>query len=364
VVYKMTKLKVDKSAIEHNLAQIKKCVGNDVAIMPIIKSNAYGAGLKLVGELVKDYPFVGVANVNEAKSLLGIISPEKIFILYQPSFDDIGAIAEFSFTIAVCEVEFLEKLNDSIPKTIDVHLSLDTGLGSTGINCTDVQKFCEQAKSFNNINVKGAFSQFGAHESLDPVDIKFTDNQVEKFDKAVTIIESILEKLDYKHISCSGAVITRPNDYKDMVRVGCLIYGIYPQDFFKEHIDLKPVFSLSTKITGIKELNKGDMVGYRHAGSFKATKPAKIATIPIGYADGLTRKICDDGYFIVNGKKAKVISISMNICNIDVTGIKANLGDEVTIIDNKNITLENVAEWCDLGFDELMTHFGIGLERV
>jgi len=348
-------IQIDKAAVKYNLAQIQKCVGKDVIVMPVIKANAYGMGIEEFGKIVKDSQFLGVANVKEAKRLVGISTSQKIFILYQPLISEIPEIVKHGFTTAVCEIEFLEKLNKAATGKINVHLSIDSGLGVLGIACEDVAWFYQKSKTLCNINIEGAFSQFAAHESLDPADIEFSNAQVASFHKALDGIA-----LKYKHISCSAAIITRPSDYLDMVRVGCLMYGIYPQEFFKNHIHVKPVFKISCNVIAIKQLCPGDLIGYRHAGSFKASRDTKVATLSCGYADGLTRSICNGGYFIVNGQKAPVISISMNIVNIDITDIKGDikLGDEVFIVDNQVTNIETLADWCGVGFDELLTRLG------
>jgi len=344
---------VDAGAVKYNLAQIQKLVGKDVLVMPVIKANAYGMGIEFFAELLKDSKFLGVADVNEAIQIANIVEPHKIFILYQPPMDAVGEIAKYGFTTAVCEMDFLKSLNKAATKPINVHMSIDTGLGVLGIQPGEVAGFYNAAQAFKNINIGGAFSQFAAHESLDPADINFSNSQVTQFHNATKGLD-----LKYKHISCSAAIITRPDDNMDLVRVGCLLYGIYPQDFFKKHINVKPVCKISCQIIAIKDLELGDMVGYRHAGSFKAKHKTTNATVNIGYAQGLTRSICDKGYFIVNGQRAPIISISMNICNIDITNIKGNvkLGDEVLIVDNKMTSIEDLADWCGVGFDELLTH--------
>lgn len=364
----MTKIYIDIDAIKYNLEQIKEKVG-DVAIMPIIKANAYGAGLELVGGHLIGFPFLGVVNVSEAKRLRKV-NPTNAFILYQPAMQDIPQIVDSNYTIAVSEIDFLIELNKIAKNKISVHLSLDTGLGVGGLSPDMVEKFCAEVKKLKNISVKGAFTQFSAHESLDPDDIAYTNAQVEKFKSAVAAIEKTLGKLEYTHTSCSAAIITRPNEYFDLVRPGCLIHGIYPQPYFRDFINLKPVMSLCSTILSIKSMKASEPIGYARPdlGNGRAStleQDSIVATVAIGYADGLSRSIVKDGYVIVNGQKAKIISISMNALVIDITGIKGTvkIGDEVGLFDNHLITLDEISDWCGKGFDEFISGLDSNLTR-
>ena len=359
------KLYVDTNAIKYNLEQIQKKVGKDVLVMPVIKAKAYGAGFETITEHIKNFPFIGVTDVSEADKIKEIAPDANVFILYQPSLQDIPQIINKNLTIAVSEIDFLVSLNKAAETKIDVHVSLDTGLGVSGVRKDDLSKFCQIVGSLENIWVKGAFTQLSTHESLEESDMAYTQTQVDEFKQAVEILGQTFGVL-LKHINCSVAILTRPQDNLDMVRIGALVHGIYPQGGrFKDLIDLKPVMRLASIITSIRKLKKGSALGYGR--SVILERDSIVATVNAGYSNGIAKVFGrNGGHVVVNKQCAPVIgNLCMNITTIDITDIKGkiSIGDEVQIFDNDIIKLEQTSNWCNKGWNEFLTGLA-GVQRI
>jgi alanine racemase len=319
--YCVNQLVVDTAAIKFNLQQIKNIVGKKVEVMPVIKANAFGCGLDIVAPLLKDYKFIGVADINEAIIVKKYCLCANIFILYQPLISDIPQIIENNFHISVCELDFAVALNNAADKPINIHLSIDTGLGTTGIVKSSFEHYFNEIAELKNIKVKGIFSQFSSTESEQAEDIDFTDRQIENFEYAIKIAEKYCGKIPYKHLSNSSGIFNEKKPFYNMVRPGYMIYGYYPEEFFKRYIELKPCMSVTTKIIAIGDIKAGEYIGYNRC--YKVENDMTVATLPIGYAHGIDRHMANNGCFVVGKQKAPIIgSICMNLTTVDITGIK------------------------------------------
>jgi len=364
-MFKPSKLYVDTNAIKYNLDQIQKDIGKDIEIMPVLKSNAYGIGIESVSGVIKNYNIVGVANIAEAMELKKYYK-NKIFIMYQPSIEDIPIICDNNFEISVSNnIEFLKKLNKQANNKIKIHINVETGSGILGVQLNKLKDFCKNIKELENIMVNGIFMHYSCSESLEQDDIIFSNNQSEKFQKAIAIAEEELGKIKYKHAGCSSATFSQPSTRYNLVRMGLLMYGYGNLPHLTGYIDIKPCLKFTTKILQIETFPEGACFGYGR--TFKAKSEIKVATIAAGYAEGIHRKMSNNGYVVINGKKAPIIGrVCMNLTMIDITNIDGdiNCGDEVIIFDNENIKINEVAKNSETNIAECMMHIGKTVERV
>lgn len=353
-----TIMEVNIDKFNKNINKIKKHVGNKI-LMPIIKANAYGTYINKNIDIINKFDIVAVAIVDEAIELRKLGYKNEIFILNQPYFEEIENIIKYNITIGISDNIFLEEIL-KIKKNIKVHLEIETGMNRTGIKIENLKEFVDKIKHKQNIIVEGCYT----HLSSADYDKNYTNKQLEIFRESVKIIKDNFDTIKYIHSSASNGLINYSDDISNMVRPGIIMYGYESFKTAKEKIDVEPICKLKTKITFIKEVSKDTSIGYSR--KYITENNMKIATIPIGYADGFRRCLLNVGEVIINGKKAKVVgNICMDSCMIDVTNIEnVKVGDDVYIWDNKNITLEEIAEKCNTINYEILSTISYRVPRV
>lgn len=333
-------MEIDINDFKQNIIKIKEFVGNKVTIMPIIKANGYGTYINENLDLIKDFEIIGVATVDEGVKIRTLGFKNQIFILNQPTIEEIHQIVKNNLIIGICSEEFLKYISNLSHK-FRVHLEIETGMGRTGIYFSKIDNFLKNIGK--NISIEGIYT----HLSSADIDEEYTNKQIEIFKLAVEKIEGKLGKIKYKHISSSNGIVNFKDSYFNMVRPGLSIYGYKSEDKLYEKLDVKPIAKLKSKISFIKEVEKGSSISYSR--TFIAYKKMKIATVTIGYADGIRRSLSNIGNVVINGKKARIIgNVCMDSFMIDITDIdNVKEGDYVYIWDNKNITLEEIAKQCN-----------------
>ena len=351
-------MEIDLNAFEYNIRKIQEYVGKDVKIIPVIKANGYGTYINKCIDLINKFEIVALATIDEGKELRQLGYKNEIFILNQPYKDEIEKIDKYKLTIGVSSNNFIEALG-SFNSNFNVHVEIGTGMGRTGINPKRVKKFINTIKNYDNIKIDGIYT----HLSSADIDIEYTEKQLSSFNIAVFKAKEILEDLKYIHASASNGILNFKDSYYNAVRPGMIMYGYKTCNDTFNKINLKPVSKLKSKIILVKKVEKNTSIGYSR--SYITTKDTDVATVPMGYADGLRRNLSNKGYVIINGKKAPIIgNICMDSFMVDVTGLDANEGDNVYIWDNENITLDEVAEMCDTINYEIISTISYRVPRV
>ncbi len=352
-----TIMEIDLNALNHNINEIKKFIGTK-EIMPIIKANAYGTYINKNLSVIKDFKIVGVATVSEGKELREVGFQHEIFILNQPSIEELETILNYNLTIGISSLEFIEEVISRKEK-IKIHLEIETGMSRTGIVLEDIPHFLDLVIT-NNIEVEGIYT----HLSSADTDEDYTTVQLATFNQAVSMIKSKIPSLKYIHSLASNGIIHYLSNDTNLVRPGIILYGYPSSEESTNKINLKPISKLKTKVTFLKTVPKNTAISYSK--TYITDKETKIATIPIGYADGLRRCLSNKGEVIINNKKCKIIgNICMDSCMVDVTDIKdLKVGDEVYIWDNKNITVEEIAKKCNTINYEILSTISNRVPRV
>lgn len=338
---RMTILEVDINKFNKNIDNIKKYVGNK-KIMPVIKANGYGTYINKNLEVINKFDIVAVAIIDEAIELRNLGYNKEIFVL-NPSFvDDIDDIIKYNITVGLSEKKFLKELK-KINEKIKVHLEIETGMNRTGINLEELDEFIDEVNKNKNIIVEGIYT----HLSSADYDEGYTKEQLDKFKISVDIIKKKINTIKYIHSSASNGLLNYNDNISNLVRPGIIMYGHESFDKCKDKIDIYPICKLKTKIVFIKDVKKETSIGYSR--KFITKKSMKIATIPIGYADGLRRDLFEKGEVVINNKKCKIVgNICMDSCMVDVSDIEnVYVGMDVYIFDNDIITLEELARKCN-----------------
>lgn len=338
-VTRPTIMEIDLNAFEHNVNEIQKYVGDNVKIMPILKANAYGTQVNTLLNVINKFDIVGVAFVDEGVTLREIGYKKEIFILNQPYENEIENIIRYNLTIGISSSSFVDELGKS-SNDFFVHIEIGTGMGRTGINPYKVKAYIEKIKEYNNIKIEGIYT----HLSSADIDEEYTEKQLHSFEVAINEANEMSVDFKYIHAGASNGIINFKNSHYNLVRPGIILYGYKAAEDTYDRINIKPVAKLKSKITLLKTVKENTSIGYGR--SFITTRETKIATIPIGYADGYMRSNSNKGYVLINGKKAPVIgNVCMDGIMADVTDLEdVKLWDDVYIWDNDNITVEEIAE--------------------
>lgn len=353
-----TIMEVDIEKLNYNISEIQKYVGNK-KIMPIVKANAYGTYINKRVDILNNFNIIAVAIVDEAIEIRKLGYDKDIFILNQPAMEDIPDILEYNLTIGLSSVEFLEELTN-IQNEIKVHIEIETGMNRTGVQIDKLQQYIAKLKQNNNIIVEGVYT----HLSSADYDVDYTTKQLKNFKQAVEIVKGEYKELKYIHSQASSGFLNYSDDVSNLVRTGIVMYGFKPFENVKEKIDIKPICKLKSKITFIKDVEEGESVSYSRR--YKADKKRKIATIPIGYADGFRRELTNIGEVVINNEKANVVgTVCMDSFMVDVTDMEnVEVGTEVYIWDNDKITVEEIAKRCNTINYEILTDISYRVPRI
>lgn len=331
-----TQLIVNINSIESNIRKIKEYLP-DTKIMPIVKANGYGTFLNHCPDILNEFEYVGVALLDEAIELRKNGYKNKVLILYPLSQEEFEESKRYDFILNGSNIF---DICDS-KREVQVHTEIETGMGRTGIQEKDIDKYIINLKKHKNIQIDGLFTHLSTNS-----DEKFSLKQIDLFNKSIEEFKSNGINPNNIHLSSSGGLkYHNPNLY-NMVRIGLLIYGYYPNNNLKGILDLEPSMVLKSNISYLKTIEKGDTVGYNQ--NFTAEKKTNVATIPFGFADGLLTLETGEPYVIVNGQKAKIIGICMDNMMLDVTNIEdVKVGQEVYIWDNDKLDIDEVGKWCN-----------------
>ncbi len=353
-----TVMEVDKKEYLNNINKIKEFIGNK-EILPVIKANGYGTHINKELDILNMFNIVGVAIVDEGVNIREIGYKKEILILNQPDISEIDEIIENDLIIGLSSKEFLNELVKWKEK-VKVHLEIETGMNRTGIKPDEIDDFISIIKKHKNITVEGIYT----HLSSADIDKEYTLKQFNIFNKIVKKIVYEFNTIKYIHSQASNGLLKYDDDCTNLVRAGLIMYGYESFPGAKDIIDFKPICKLKTKITYLKEIEEGESISYSR--KYISNRKMKVATIPIGYADGLRRILLNIGEVVIHNQKAKIIgTICMDSCMIDVTDIKdVKVGDEVYIWDNNIITLDDIAQKCNTINYEIISTISDRVPRI
>ena len=348
-MYHRTYVKIDLDAIEYNIANIRKKIGENKKLLAVVKADAYGHGAVEVSRFLQDKcDFFGVACVDEAMELIDAGITKPILVLGYVSPSEYEMVVKYDIRIPIFTYEIAKALSleaQKQGKTIPFHFCVDTGMSRIGFQVNEENAdMCKRICELDNIEAEGIFSHFA---SADEKDLTKTDRQIERFKSFIAMLESRGVNVEIKHISNSAGIMML-DDCFDMVRSGIVTYGLYPsEDVDKSKLDIKRAMEWKTHISFIKTLEAGREISY--GGTYVTDKPTVIATVPVGYADGYPRCLSNIGSVIVGGRYAKIVGrVCMDQFMIDVTDIdNISIEDEVTLVGaqkGSTLTMEEVAE--------------------
>ena len=304
-------------------------INPDIKVAPVLKSNAYGHGIRLVGDILDEVnaPFLCVDSLYEAfqlRSKTGVKTPILIMGYIHPKS---LSVKRLPFSFAVYDLEHVKVLNE-FQEGAKIHIFVDTGMHREGVGMGDLPGFLKGLEKLKNIEVEGLMSHLADPANPDsPLTIK----QLENFEEAKKIVLGAGFLPKWFHIGGTYGLLNGLTAGCNLVRVGRAVYGIDDKDSKALDLELKPALKHNTKIVQIKNIKKGEKVGY--SGTFTAPKDMKIAILPLGYNDGVDRRLSNKGAVMIGDIECPIIGlVSMNITTIDITVVKEPfLGQEVVV---------------------------------
>ncbi len=336
--------------LAHNMRETRRITNKNSKITAVIKADGYGHGAVAIGKtlLENGADRFAVATLSEAIQLRASFSDIEIMVLgYTPEHlaEDIidNNIIQTIYTLE--QAQEFSKIALLKNKKITVHIKLDTGMNRLGMVYGDetIKTIIGMSK-LEGIYIEGIFTHFA---TADEIDKEYTIQQVEKFNTIIKALEDKGVNIPIKHVSNSASIIDLPQFNFDMVRAGIMLYGLYPsKNVNHDTVKLKEVMCLKAKVSQVKDLEANCGVSYGLI--YKSDKKSRVATLPIGYADGYTRMLTGKAKVFVEGSKVPVIgNICMDQCIIDVTGLDVKMGDEVVLFGGNNmngVSIDNIAD--------------------
>jgi alanine racemase len=339
-----TVAEIDLKALANNFKGIRRKVGNTVRIMGVVKANAYGHGIVEVARYLErqKIDYLGVANPEEGVVLreAGTVSPIHVFTL--PSLLQAPLFREYDLEPTVSserEASSLNRQGEKAAKSIPIHLKIDTGMNRIGVEPGDLKKFLKFMSKLRRLEIKGVYTHFAM---ADVRDKSFSRRQLAGFHEAIEILRKEGVSPDVVHCAGSAGILDLPESYFSMVRPGIMLYGYYPSSETTESVALKPVLSLKSHVSLVKWINPGESVSYGRR--YIAKRKTKIATLPVGYADGYMRSLTGRSSVLIGGKRFLTAgTICMDQLMVDVGSEDVRVGDEAVLIGGQR--REYISAW-------------------
>lgn len=360
---------IDLAALRWNFRQVRKKVGREVKILSVVKADGYGHGARQIAKTLSDAgsDAFAVATLEEGVELrkAGIRAP--ILILAGVYPDQLGEILRYRLTPALYDLETLERFESKLRRrgaSLGFHLKVDTGMGRIGLLASEIDGWLPRLGALKALQFAGLFSHFSYAEAEEK---EHTRHQLATFAGVVERLRQAGLCPPLIHMALSAAIITLPSSYFGMVRPGLILYGVYPSPAMAHRIALRSVLSWKTRVLQVKSLPKGSSVSYGR--TFVTKRESRIATLPVGYADGYHRLLSNRGAVLVRGKRAPIVGrVCMDLTMVDVTDIRGvKQGDEVVLLGKQGrntISADEMAAWAETISYEILTSISARVPRV
>ena len=350
--YSRIKALISLDAVRYNFEQMKNNIKEGTKIIAVIKADAYGHGAVPIASMIQEYDYIwgfATATAQEALQLrrAGIVKPILILgLVFEEYYEE---LIRNDVRMAVCDFDTAKRFHEAalaVGKKGLIHLAADTGM--TRIGFKDNEESLEEIRriyQLENIEIEGLFTHFARADEYDRTPAMV---QLERYVHFSKLLEENGIHIPLHHCSNSAGIIRVPEANMNIVRAGITIYGIYPsEEVEKDIVKLEPVMSLKSHVTFVKEVEPGTQVSY--GGTYTTDHVTKLATIPVGYADGYPRTLSNKGWVLIHGKKAPIRGrVCMDQFMIDVTDIpEIKKGDEVTLLGSdgeENISADTLGD--------------------
>ena len=368
--YYRVQANINLDAIRSNVKLLKGHINKATKLMVIVKANAYGHGAaevsKALDSMVDAY---GVAIIEEAIELRKVGITKPILILGYTPKEQFDLVVSYDIIQTIYQYEMAEEMSKEAikqGKTAKIHIKLDTGMSRLGFSASDESiNSIKKISTLKGIKIDGLFSHFA---KADDADKESVEQQINRFEEFGSLLRQEGIDIPNCHISNSAGMIEYPEAEYDMVRCGIVIYGIYPSDQIDQSsIRLIPALEIKSHVIYIKEIPAGTGISY--GSTFITQRKTKLATIPVGYADGYSRNMSNIGKVIIRGQYAPIIGrVCMDYFMVDITDISdVKQGEVVTLLGSdgdSTISVETLAEWSHSFPYEMVCTVGKRIPRI
>jgi alanine racemase len=361
---------VDLELLRHNLVAVRQTIPKSTKVLAAVKGDAYGHGAASCARALAmgGVDWFGVALVEEGRALRneGIETP--ILCLGGAGPNGVAEAIKHNLTPLIGDIDEARAFNEEAQKAgiqIPVHIKIDTGMGRLGVPLHLWSHFLDRLAELSHLDVQGIASHLAQSES--GAGKVHTHEQIRRFNEAITNARHRGFAPELVHIANSGAILQHPEAAYDLVRPGLLLYG-YDPGSSEPRIDVQPVMHVRTRVLVVRDLPVG--VGVSYGAEHLTARPSRIATLPVGYADGYPRALSNRAEVLIHGHRAPVLGrVCMDMCMIDVTDVphRVKAGDEVVLLGRQgdhSITAWDLAKAADTIPYEVLTGFSERIPRV
>lgn len=339
---------IDLGALRQNYRSIKSCIRGGARLCAVVKADAYGHGAVECAKVAvgEGADYLAVATIGEAVELREAGFTEPILLLGLILPEEAEPVVRYGITQAVCELPLAEALSAEAGrqgKRARVHLKVETGMGRIGARPENIAGLAAEIAKLPHIEVEGIFSHFATADSRDKT---FAGEQLRRFLSACEAVKARGVQPKLRHIAESAAILEMPEAHLDMVRAGVIQYGMWPSEEVTHPIELRPVMKLCARVVFLKDMHPGETIGYGRA--WQARRESRIATLPLGYADGYIRAYGAAGAeVLIRGRRAPLAGrVCMDQVMVDVTDIPGiREGDTAVLFGSPELTADEAACW-------------------
>lgn len=348
-----TVAEVDLAALRFNLKQVRELTKGQAEILAVVKANAYGHGaVPVVQELYSaGVRIFGVASVEEGVELRrsGVSLP--ILVLGGIHGRELEEVIQNGLTPVLFDLDTARALDAEAGKAqkyFPVHVKIDTGMNRLGVPWREWGQTIDLFRSLKNLRVEGLMSHLSAAESEQPRDQAFTEEQIRRFQVCLNHARQVGIQPRYVHLANSAAMLLWERVLFNLVRPGLMLYGVHPSAALQGRLPLRPAMRWKTEILFLKRVPAGDPVSYGR--TYSCERDALIATLPVGYADGYSRRLSNRAEVLIRGRRAKVVgAVCMDLAMVDVSEIPGvRVGDEAVLLgkqESEEISASEMAGW-------------------
>ncbi len=373
-VLRPTRAVIDLAAFAQNLRRVQEYIGPDVLILAVVKGDGYGHGAVEVAR----------AAVTAGVQWLGVAIPEEGVLLRQSGLEvpilvmgpiappQAGLVVDFSLDQMVCDIrsaEVISQLALSRGRKVGIHLKVDIGMSRVGVSPPEVLSFAQALQKLRGVNLRGLMGHIATADSpLDHPGTSVARAQIARFWEVERELREAGISFPLRHLANSAAVVQHPRAHADLIRPGIILYGASPVKGKSGHdLGLVPVLTLRSEIAALREIEPG--VGVSYGWTFVAARRTRVATVPIGYADGYSVRLSNIGQVLVHGQRVPVIGrVCMDMLMVDVTALmRVAVGDEVVLYGRQGeeeVSVEEVAETLGTISYEVFCAIGKRVPRV
>jgi alanine racemase len=369
-------VEIDREAIRHNLKRFRKLLGPDVKMLAVVKADGYGHGAVEVARvaLATGATILGVSSVDEGIELRRADIAAPVLILTEPPIEAIPLILQHQLIPSIYNMEFalaLGEMADAQGRVSPYHLKVDTGMNRVGVHHSDAGDFLRSISFHRGLELQGVFTHFATSDDVATYEFQ---RQLERFEQALAVIRYMGVNPGIIHAANTAAAIRYRQARYNMVRLGLGIYGLHPSEVTRQLIDLRPAMSVHARISFLKPVPVGEGVSYSY--TYRSPGNVLIATLPIGYGDGLARMLSNQMDVLIDGRRLpQVGTICMDMMMVEINQrssalkprVSVQLGDEAIIVGasgDESISLDDMARTLGTINYELACRFGLRLDRV